>query len=264
MGSKGKKQKRAPEDYRRRFYRNVVESKGLCSFTVRVKQTDLQILATRPMEEEARHLVIQYRHHLETYIAEHPDFSLSLKPLPADYRAPAIVKNMLEAGQRAGVGPMAAVAGAVAEFVGRDLLKLGAEEVIVENGGDVFIHRRASCRIAIFSGTSSLSGRLAVNLRVEQMPVGICTSSGTVGHSLSLGKADSVTVVSPSTSLADAFATSIGNEIKTEADLGRMIEQCKDLVGITGVILVRGEKMAAWGDVELCAMPLHFLSQTGR
>ncbi len=142
MGGKGKKKTRAPEAYRRRFYRHAVASQELHSFTVQVKETDLQILASRELEEEARHLVIQYRHHLESYIGEHPAFLRSLTPLPADYKAPAIVKSMLDAGRQAGVGPMAAVAGAIAEFVGRDLLTLGAEEVIVENGGDIFIQRR--------------------------------------------------------------------------------------------------------------------------
>lgn len=255
MSGKGKKKPRAPEEYRRRFYRNAVISEALHSFTVQVKETDLQILASRVLEEEARHLVIQYRHLLESYIAEHPSFLRSLQPLPADYKAPAIVKSMLDAGRQAGVGPMAAVAGAIAEFVGRDLLKLGGEEVIVENGGDIFIQRRCGCRIAIFAGTSPLSGRLAVNLRADQMPIGVCTSSGTVGHSLSLGKADSVTVVAPSTSLADALATAIGNEIKTEADLHRMINRCGEFPGITGVVLIRGKKMAAWGDIELAALP---------
>lgn len=264
MGGKGKKKTRTPEDYRRRFYRNAVASQELHPFTVQVKETDLQILAPRVLEEEARHLVIQYRHHLESYIAEHPAFLRSLCPLPVDYKAPAIVKSMLQAGLRAGVGPMAAVAGAIAEFVGRDLLKLGIGEVIVENGGDIFIQRRSCCRIAIFAGASPLSGRLAVNLRGEQMPIGVCTSSGTVGHSLSLGKADSVTVIAPSTSLADALATAIGNEIKTEGDLHRMINRCGDIAGITGVILVRGEKMAAWGDVELAALPEGLLEKFDR
>ena len=264
MGGKEKKKSRAPEAYRRRFYRKAVEAKGLCSFTVQVQQTDLQILASQTLEEEARHLVIQYRLHLESYIAAHPAFLYSLTPLPADFKAPAIVKSMLEASRQAGVGPMAAVAGAVAEFVGRDLLQLGVEEVIVENGGDIFIARRDSCRIGIFAGASSLSGRLAVHLRAEQMPLGICTSSGTVGHSLSLGKADSVTVISPSTSLADALATAIGNEIRTAADLGPMIEKCKAMAGIIGVVLIQGEKMAAWGDIELCALPRHLLSGGGR
>ncbi|MEJ2688792.1 MAG: UPF0280 family protein [Deltaproteobacteria bacterium] len=264
MGGKGKKKSRAPDDYRRRFYRNAVASQQLLSFSVQVRETDLQILASKMLEQEARHLVIQYRHHLESYIAEHPAFLHSLTPLPVDYKAPAIVKNMQDASQQAGVGPMAAVAGAIAEFVGCGLLKLGAGEIIVENGGDIYIQRRCCCKIAIFAGSSPLSGRLAVNLRPDQMPIGICTSSGTVGHSLSLGKADSVTVIAPSTGLADALATAIGNEIKTEADLHRMIERSKDIPNLTGVILIRGDKMAAWGDIELAALPKGLLQEAGK
>ena len=255
MAGKEKRRLKRPEEYRERFYRSVVEQDDLIPVMLRIKETDLHILASRDVESEARHLVIQYRHRLEAYIASRREFLHSLRPIAEDKTAPDIVKEMIAAAHVADVGPMAAVAGAVAEFVGRDLLELGVDEVIIENGGDIFLKRNRECRVAIFAGSSPLSNKVAVRLRVEQMPAGICTSSGTVGHSLSFGKADSVTVIAPSAGLADALATSIGNEIKTGADIAGVIEKSKIFrERITGVVIIRGEKLGAWGDLELAAM----------
>jgi len=254
MGFKGKKLGKAPVDYRERFYRSMVDPHELVATTVQVKETDLHILASRDVKEEARHLVIQYRHQLEAYISGHPVFLSSLQPLPGDIAAPPIVKDMIAAGRKANVGPMAAVAGAVAEFVGRDLLESGVEEIIVENGGDIFLKRSKKCKISIFAGTSPLSNKIAVLLKPAQMPVAVCTSSASVGHSLSFGKADSVTVIAPSASLADALATGIGNEIHSAADVERVIKKYKELPEITAMAIIMGEKLGAWGNIELTAL----------
>jgi ApbE superfamily uncharacterized protein (UPF0280 family) len=254
MGSKGKKRGKAPVDYRERFYRSMVDPQDLVAATVQVKETDLHILASLDVKEDARHLVIQYRHHLESYIAGHPAFLSSLQPLPDDIAAPPIVKEMIAAARKANVGPMAAVAGAVAEFVGRDLLESGVEEIIVENGGDIFFKRSKKCKISIFAGASPLSNKIAVLLDPIQMPIAVCTSSASVGHSLSFGKADSVTVIASSASLADALATGIGNEIHSAADVERAIKKYKEFPEITAVVIIMGEKLGAWGDIELAAL----------
>jgi len=220
-----------------------------------VKETDLHILAGREVASEARHLVIQYRHQLESYIADHPAFLTSLRPIAGEVTAPSIVKDMIAAAAKAEVGPMAAVAGAVAEFVGRDLLRQGVAEIIVENGGDIFLYRKRDCRVAVFAGTSPLSNKVTLRLRTEQMPCGVCTSSGTVGHSLSFGKADSVTVVAPSTALADALATAFGNEVRSGSDIAAVIEKCKKFMGaVFGVVIILGDRLGAWGDIELGAL----------
>ena len=159
---------------------------------------------------------------------------------------------MQDAGRTAGVGPMAAVAGAIAEFVGRDLLDMdGISEVVVENGGDIFMHRTSESVISIFSGPSTLSHRIGIRIYENRMPVGICTSSGTVGHSLSQGSADSVTVLSRSVSLADAAATRLGNEIKNKQDIRKALDLAKTIPGLIGVVAILGREFGAWGDIEL-------------
>lgn len=250
MNSKSKIKKR-PQDYRHRSYRGRVHHGGLFSFAVQEKETDLHILAGTDSAALARELVLSCRSELEAYIAARPPFLSSLAPIAADPLAPAIVKEMLAAAAIAGVGPMAAVAGAVAEYVGRGLLAHGAGEVMVENGGDIFLGRRQDCRVAVFAGASPLSNRFGLVVRREQQPTGICTSSGTVGHSLSLGKADSVTVVAPSTSLADALATRLGNEVKSDADIEPALALGRSFAGVTAVMIIRGERLGVWGDLEL-------------
>jgi ApbE superfamily uncharacterized protein (UPF0280 family) len=252
-----KRKKISPSDYKKRSYRqSITTPDGLISNYITVKETDLHILAPSGIEEDAYHSVHRYRNQLENYIKAHPDFVTSLVPLKSDTLAPPIVKDMLQAGTDADVGPMAAVAGAIAEYVGRDLLNAGLDEVIVENGGDIFLKRNDDCVVAIFAGESPLSQKVGINVPAGSMPLGICTSSGTVGHSLSLGKADSVTVLSGSTPLADAAATRIGNEVATggQKSINRAMEFAGSIPGLFGVVIICGEQMGAWGAIELIGL----------
>ncbi len=244
-----------PHEYQKRFYRSWVSAPGLVSFQVQVKETDLHIQAESPLTSDTEELVLSYRHQLESYIVKNPEFLTSLVPVPQDILAPAIVREMIEAGQRAGVGPMAAVAGAIAGRVGRDLLDRGKTgKIIVENGGDIFVSTRTEVRIGIFAGGSPLSGKVGIAIPAGQMPVGVCTSSGTVGHSLSFGKADAVTVVAQSTALADAVATAVGNLVKGKIDIDRGLSLARDIEGISGVVIIVGDKIGAWGNIELISL----------
>lgn len=253
MAAKRKKTpKPAPASYRQRDYRNLVSAGKLAAFHVQVRETDLHILATRDLTVEAEAAVLRYRAQLEGYLADHPTFLPALVPLPLDPLAPPLVKEMLWAGIAAEVGPMAAVAGAMAEFVGRDLLALaGVQEVSIENGGDIFLARQEACVVAIFAGTSPLSNRVGLRLPSARMPLGVCTSSGTVGHSLSFGTADAVTVLAASTSLADAAATRIGNVVHSGRDLDQALAVAQAIDGIQGVVVIKDEQLGAWGEVEL-------------
>jgi ApbE superfamily uncharacterized protein (UPF0280 family) len=157
---------------------------------------------------------------------------------------------MCEAAQKASVGPMAAVAGAIAEMTGYELLKY-SDEVIVENGGDIFIKTGTARKIGIYAGNSPLSEKLALRILPEQTPAGVCTSSGTVGHSLSFGKADAVVIISRDTFLADAVATSTGNKVKTTDDIEYALNYASKIAGILGTVIIIGDKIGAWGDIEL-------------
>lgn len=145
---------------------------------------------------------------------------------------------------------MGAVAGAVAEYVGRDLLAY-SEEVIIENGGDIFIRTTFPLTVAILAGGSPLSGKLGVRIDSPESPVGVCTSSGTVGHSLSLGRADAAVVISASAALADAAATAIGNRVSDKADIASATHLGENIDGVLGVAVILDDKMGAWGQVEL-------------
>jgi len=234
--------------YEPRTYRHWVKDKELVSFNVVVKETDLYIRASSNLEPEALKLVAKYRDMLERYIAQHPSFLTSLEPIAVEDGAPAIVSEMGKAAKRAGVGPMAAVAGAIAEFVGNEL---PSPEVIIENGGDIYIKSLKKRLIGIFAGRSPLSGRIALEINPEETPLGICTSSGTVGHSLSLGKADAAVVLSKSATLADAAATAVGNVVVQPADIPRGIELARSIDGVSGVIIIKDDKMGLWGEVKV-------------
>ncbi len=250
--------KKDPASYSRRDYRGLQGQGELVSSFVRISETDLHILADRDVTDLAKEFVLRYRMQLEGYIARHPQFLSALSPLPADDLAAPIVREMLAAGEAADVGPMAAVAGVISEYVGRDLLAAGLEEVMVENGGDIFLHRKKSCTVAIFAGQSPLSYKVGVTISEKTMPAGICTSSGTVGHSLSFGEADSVTVLAPATALADAVATRLGNEVgaarSAEAGIQRALALARQFAGIEGVVVICGELMGAMGKVELVGL----------
>ncbi|MBU0961516.1 MAG: UPF0280 family protein [Proteobacteria bacterium] len=257
---KSHKRKRKPESYSKRDYRQLVSQAGLVSTQIRIEETDLHILAEQGVAEQATDLVLQYRAQLEGYIVKYPQFCATLDPLPQDKTAPPLVRDMLIAGIQAGVGPMAAVAGGIAEYVGRGLMAQGFTEIMVENGGDIFLQRSSACSVAIFAGESPLSYKVGVRVSPAQMPLGICTSSGTVGHSLSLGEADSVTVLARSTLLADAAATRLGNEVGQakggKAGVARALDTAKEIPGIIGVVVICGELMGATGDVELVKIDL--------
>ncbi len=257
---KAAQRKKKPESYQKRSYRAQLDPGGLISTVVRVQETDLQILASVDVTERARELILEARLQLEDYIVKHPLFSATLDPLPMDVLAPPLVRRLLAAGLQAGVGPMAAVAGTIAEYVGAGLLADGEAEVMVENGGDIYLARQKSCDVAIFAGRSPLSNKVGLRIDTRQMPLGICTSSGTVGHSLSLGKADSVTVLAKSTALADAAATRLGNEVGAasggKGGVARALAQAKTIDGLLGVVVICGETMGAIGEVELIRVDL--------
>jgi hypothetical protein len=246
---------RIPESYRERVYRAIQERGDLVSSYAGIKDTDLHILADREVSDQAQELALQYRLQIEKYIEKHPEFAGSLLPLAPDALAPPIIRQMLTAGSSAGVGPMAAVAGVIAEFVAKGLLQNGCLEVVVENGGDIYIHRSRDCTVAIFAGESSLSLRVGVKLARASLPLAVCTSSGTVGHSLSFGLADSVTVIARSAALADAAATRLGNEIGRnsggKSGINRVLEKSREISGVLGVVVICGEQIGAVGDVQL-------------
>lgn len=242
----------------KRIYRSSKNSPRLRSFTVKVKQTDLWIAVSKNCFEpglpaRVERFVYQQRLLLETYLAEFPHFARTLEPCLPEKTPPPLFQAMCSAGNKAGTGPMAAVAGAFAEAVGLFLLD-SIPEVIVENGGDIFLKVINTVHVGFFTRESTLHGRLALKIDPGTTPLGVCTSSGTVGPSLSFGQADAAVVLSPSTALADAAATALGNRVNDKSDLETALEYVCSIEGVSGAVVIAGESVAACGNVELAGI----------
>jgi len=234
----------------RRNYRKRINTGDMVSFHVEVKETDLWVSADINLEKETRDLVFDLRQQLEKHIRSHPEFVTSLDFYQEDPYAPPLVREMIRVTKEVGVGPMACVAGAIAQHVAVGLLKF-ADQVIVENGGDIFLQANRPITVSILAGNSLLSGRFGLLIPAKQMPLGVCSSSATVGHSLSMGIADVVCIVSSSAALADAAATAIGNQIKRKTDLEMVSGVANKIEGIVGGVVIVDDKMATWGNIEL-------------
>ena len=221
-------------------------------FSVRIKESDLWIWTDRPLKKQATSALAEAREILETYICKTPGFETSLTPMEGLSPAPVPIRRMLDAAKKTGVGPMAGVAGMVAQGVGEALLKAGATYVVVENGGDLFIcHPDEPVTIGVFCGRNPLNLRIGIRIPPDATSRGVATSSGTVGPSISFGKADAVAVVSRDPVLADAAATAIGNLIQTTEDVGEALHWGSEIPGISGVLAIIHDTFAAWGDLEL-------------
>jgi len=231
-----------------RRYRRLVAPEGLVAFEVAVGETDLMVLAERELRDEARAAAREARRQIESHAALRPDFLGARKPLPPPTDAQPIVAAMYAGAQVAGTGPMAAVAGAVAEHVARALAE-DSSEVIVENGGDLFAVTSRERLVAIAAPGSPLDGRIALALPPGERA--LCTSSGTVGHSASAGRADAVVVAAADGALADAVATATGNRVSSAEDVQTAVEWARGREGVRHVLVICGETLGAWGDLEL-------------
>jgi len=236
--------------YQERTYRSVVRTDDLVQFKVIIKETDLLIRAKSDLSVEAKESVLKYRNQLETYIPMNPVFEKSLIPIEEVPHVPKIIEEMIRTSRLARVGPMAAVAGAMAQSVSEDLLRF-SDEVIVENGGDIYLATSKERIVGIYAGSSPLSMKVGIVIKPEDSPIGICTSSGTVGPSLSFGKADAVCILSKSAALADAAATAVGNAIREKKDIEQGLERGQMIEGVLGVLIIIGEKMGVWGGIRL-------------
>lgn len=230
-----------------RTYRKLFTGK-LTYFRVKREQSDLAVGAQRRLDAEALEALLRARECIEAEIARNPEFLTSFTPLAPLPGSGEPAAWMYAAAQAAGVGPMAAVAGAVAQYVGRALLK-HSREVIVENGGDIYIASETERLVALYAGRSPLSMRVA--LKVPPGEWGVCTSAGRVGPSVSYGQADAAVILSKDAALADAAATALGNALKNDGDIERALSLAMAIPGVLGAVAVVGDKLGASGQVEL-------------
>jgi uncharacterized protein len=234
----------------RNVYRSLHRKNGLVSFEITVKETNLNIQATTDLTDSAIRSALKYRLYIETHIRQYPEFSTALSPLPPPSFVPGIVMDMMKAAQLANVGPMAAVAGAMAEYVGRDLLEM-SPEIMVENGGDIFIRSTGDTVFSIYAANSPLSMTTGIKVEPQDTAFAMCTSSGTLGHSKSFGTADAVSIMAPSGCLADAAATALCNMVKDESDIENTLRLGQQIQGIQGIVIIKNEKIGLWGNIKL-------------
>jgi len=200
--------------------------------------------------EEAMKEIRRQREELINQIREHPEFEYALKPVPATPNAPKIVQIMTEASKIADVGPMAAVAGALADLGLEAMLEAGAKTAVVEDGGEIAAFTSQPVAIMILSSNSSLSGKIGFEITREDCPIGIATSSSKTGHALSFGEADSVTVFAEKAAIADAAATAICNSVvgvNIEKSIERGLDKCKSMKVIRGAIIIREGQIGLTG-----------------
>ena len=231
----------------------------LATAYLRLGETDLAIclpagLWQRELAAALAAHIMELRTQLQAYIGLDPAFAASHAPHTPLHNAPALAQAMAKAASCAGVGPMAAVAGAFAQAAG-EFLAAYSTEVIVENGGDIYMATSKERIVGVYAGPHNpYTGKLGLKITAAQQPLGICTSSGTVGPSFSYGKADAALILATDATLADAAATALGNRIQTPADVGAAVEYAATLPGISGALAICGAAMSAWGAVELCGV----------
>ncbi|MCD6248354.1 MAG: UPF0280 family protein [Hadesarchaea archaeon] len=187
---------------------------------------------------------LESRHQIERFLIRCPEFRSSLEPLHLKKGSyPRVIELMLRAAEIAGTGPFAAVAGAISQVAAEAGIRAGASGILVDNGGDVAVMGEKNFRVGIYAGSSPLSGKYAFSVGEEDLPVGICTSSGSVGHSLNFGDADAVVIVADEASIADAVATAVANEVRgsdIEESIRRGISLARKITEIRGGLIIRG------------------------
>lgn len=244
-------------EYKDRNYRSRFAGDNRRWFSVKFLESDLWIGVdsgsySQSMEADTYALLVDLRRAMDAYLLMDPQYKATLQPYDAGLEAPDILKEMSRVSHKTGIGPMSAVAGAVALKVAEFLKsKYGVKEVIVENGGDIYADATADMDIAVFAGQSPLSEKVGLHIPASAFPCGICTSSGTVGPSLSLGKADAMLIVCRDVLLADSYATAMANRIKTVNDLQPVIEQIQSIPDILAALAIKGDRLAVSGLYEL-------------
>ena len=261
--------------YQSRSYRKAMGSSRFSSITFAVGESDLwigyapQTIDAKALATEGSRIVRKLRNEILNY--PDPSFLSSFVPLEEEGQKEAIsnkkkkgyeneidsehssfIASMLNAANLSGTGPMASVAGAIAQEVGSALKKRFAlEEIVVENGGDLYIDVLKPLPVTLYAGDNSLSGKVAIVVESQHCPLGVCTSSAKVGHSHSFGAADAVMVACHDAALADAYATSFCNIVREEADVQKVTELMNDKAEILSALVLLDTKLALCGQLEV-------------
>ncbi len=211
------------------------------AYTLKESQCTL-ISDSQAAIEAAIQSIQRSRFELELYVRANPKFLYTLTPIPAPEK-PLVAKMMAEATQKAEVGPMAAVAGAIADLAVQDMLKTGCQVAVVENGGEIMAQSNQPVDVAVAAGDEPLSRRFG--FRLTEFPIGVATSSGRFSHAFSFGDAEAAIIFCKDATLADAAATAVGNVVKgddAQAGIQAGIKRGMSIEGVDGVMVIyKGE-----------------------
>ena len=214
-------------------------TKSLFKENFTLKETQCTIISDRQIGiETAIESIKRNRQELEIYLRANPKFLYTLKPFTAPEK-PLVAKMMSEATKKAGVGPMAAVAGVIADLAVGEMSREGCEVAVVENGGEISAVSNVPVDVAVAAGDEPLSRRFG--FRLAEFPIGVATSSGRFSHALSFGDAEAATIFCKNASLADAVATAVGNVVKGQdaaAGIKAGINRGMSIQGVEGVLII--------------------------
>ena len=236
--------------YEERFYRHSFSGKH--SLEIAYRESDIYIISDKTLDKHrAEDILRKYYTQIEEYVSKNPCFLNSLSPLEIDRSAPLIIQDMFKASQLAGIGPFSSVAGAVAYYIGKELLAY-CEEIIVENGGDIFLKAKKEKIIGLYLGENFEPNRVNVEIGQKNHCFGVCSSSSNIGPSLNFGKADLVTIVSSDSISADALATAYSNKVKKEKDIALVLKEAQNNSLIDAIVIAFENKLFLWGGIQLC------------
>ncbi len=269
------REKKSVHSHWQRHYRGICKARACeVSFQLVVEESDLRVVAEHDLSASMLHTLRALRADVHAWTVLYPECRTSLAPLPLPTAAPEIVRRMYSAAQRAGVGPFAAVAGVIAHMLA-DEYAHASPNLLIENGGDIYMHSQRERHVALLAHPESMnsmkneahahsgtrremqeggeSGEYALGLRFapEEFPLALCTSSATIGHSLSLGQGELAVVRASDGALADAVATALGNRLKSAAFVESAVQFAQSISGVDGVFVQCDDKIGAWGAIQL-------------
>jgi hypothetical protein len=243
--------------YEPRTYRQQFNPERFFSFLINYRETDLWIgidpCSYKPeIEKIALKKVVSLRDKLDSFIKSNQKFAISLLPISLKKDSLPEAEEMANQAALAGIGPMSAVAGLFAQEVGKEIISnFSVNEMVVENGGDIFFLLKEKLVLSVFAGNSALSEKVAVVIPAEKTPIGVCTSAGTVGPSKSFGKADAVMVACKSTTLADTLATAFGNKVTNGSQISSVLKLSEEFPDILSLVIICDGKLGIKGNFEV-------------
>lgn len=215
-----------------------------------LKETQCTIISDKQQAiQTAKESIKRNRQELENFVASNPKFLHTLMPLPAPEK-PLVAKIMAQAAEKAGVGPMAAVAGAIADLAVDDMTKEGCQVAVVENGGEISAISNRPIDVAVAAGDDPLSKQFG--FRLTEYPIGIATSSGRFSHAFSFGDAEAATIFCKNAALADAAATAVCNVVKgddVQVAIQTGIKKGLSIEGVDGVLIMYKGQIGTAGKI---------------